>query len=562
MTDNGLREGMGHMVELLRDNPLLLLFLVVVIGYPLGRIRVAGSTIGVASVLFAGLAVGAVDEELRLPEIVYLLGLVLFVYTIGLSSGPGFFASFRRKGLQYALFVVGMLVFASVLLDVLRRVLGLDATTSVGVFAGALTNTPSLAGVLDALQERGIGGTGAPTLDALLAEPVVAYSVAYPMGVIGAILAIALLRRLWRIDYAAEAARVRDVSLGTRQLLNRTLRVTQPQATERAIHELTRTHGWNVVFGRVQHGERRGLVSPDTRLELGDLVSVIGAPEDVERVTAAIGEPSGARLELDRSELDFRRIFVSNPAVAGHRLRDLNLPQHYGALVTRVRRGDVEFVPQGDTVLELGDRVRVVTSRENMDEVGRFLGDSYRALSEIDVLTFSLGLAAGLLLGVVPIPLPGDVTLRLGLAGGPLLVALTLGALGRTGPFVWGLPYSANLTLRQVGLILFLAGIGTRAGHAFISTLREGDGLLIFAAGAILTCVTMLTALSIGYHLLKIPMGLLLGIIAGLQTQPAVLGFALEETKDDLPNVGYAAVFPVVTIAKILLAQVLLAVWM
>jgi putative transport protein len=550
------------LVELLRDNPLLLLFLVVAIGYPLGRVRVAGTSIGVAAVLFAGLAVGAVDEELRLPEIVYLLGLVLFVYTIGLSSGPGFLASFRRKGAQYGLFVVGILVFASVLLDMIRRLLGLEATTAVGVFAGALTNTPALAGVLDALQDRGSAGTGAPTLDALLAEPVVAYSVAYPMGVVGAILAIAVLRRIWRIDYAAEAARVRDISLGTRQLLNRTVRVTQAAATELLVHELIRRQGWNVVFGRMQHGAERGLVRQDTRLALGDLVSVVGTPDDIERVTEAIGEASDARLELDRSELDFRRIFVSNPAVAGHRLRDLNLPQQYGALVTRVRRGDVEFVPHGDTVLELGDRVRVVTSRENMEEVGKFLGDSYRALSEIDVLTFSLGLAAGLLLGVVPIPLPGDITLRLGLAGGPLLVALILGALERTGPFVWGLPYSANLTLRQLGLILFLAGVGTRAGHAFVSTLREGDGLLIFGAGAVLTCFTMLTALTIGYRMLKIPMGLLLGIIAGLQTQPAVLGFALEETKDELPNVGYAAVFPIVTIVKILLAQILLALWL
>jgi putative transport protein len=218
----------------------------------------------------------------------------------------------------------------------------------------------------------------------------------------------------------------------------------------------------------------------------------------------------------------------------------------------------VEFLPHGDTVLEPGDRVRVVARREHLDAVSTFFGNSYRALSEIDILTFSLGLAVGVLLGLVPIPLPGGVTVRLGLAGGPLVVALVLGAVQRTGPLVWALPYNANLTLRQVGLILFLAGVGTRAGHAFVTTLVQGAGPMLFAAGAAVTCATALGTLWVGYHLLRIPLGLLVGMLAGLQTQPAVLGFALERTRNDLPNVGYAAVYPIATIAKILLAQALL----
>ena len=193
-----------------------------------------------------------------------------------------------------------------------------------------------------------------------------------------------------------------------------------------------------------------------------------------------------------------------------------------------------------------------------MDAVGAFFGDSYRALSEIDILTFSLGIALGLLLGTVPIPLPGGVTFRLGLAGGPLIVALILGALGRTGPLVWGLPYSANLTLRQIGLILFLAGIGTRAGYAFLSTFTQGGGLTIFAAGAAVTCITALATLWVGHRLLKIPMSLLIGMLSGLQTQPSVLGYALEQTGNDLPNIGYATVYPIATISKIIFAQLLL----
>jgi putative transport protein len=209
-------------------------------------------------------------------------------------------------------------------------------------------------------------------------------------------------------------------------------------------------------------------------------------------------------------------------------------------------------------VLELGDRVRVLTHRERMDAVSGFFGDSYRALSEIDILTFSLGLALGLLLGIVPVPLPGGIVFRLGFAGGPLIMALILGALGRTGPMVWSLPYSANLTLRQIGLVLFLAGVGTRSGYAFVTTFAQGGGILLFAAGAGITCITALATLWVGHKLLKIPLSLLIGMLSGLQTQPAVLGFALEQTGNDLPNIGYATVYPIATIAKIFLAQLLL----
>jgi putative transport protein len=264
------------------------------------------------------------------------------------------------------------------------------------------------------------------------------------------------------------------------------------------------------------------------------------------------------RLEFNLSQFDKRRIFVSNPEVIGRRLRDLDIIGRYGALVTRIRHGDDELIPHGETTLSSGDQVRVVAPHAAMDGLAKLFGDSYRAVSEVDILTFSLGLALGLLVGMLPIPLPGGIKLTLGLAGGPLIVALLLGALGRTGPLVWAIPYSANLTLRQIGLIFFLAGIGTRAGYAFVSTLTQGSGLVIFAAGAAITCVTALLTLWVGYRLLKIPMGLLVGILSGLQTQPALLGYGLEQAGNELPNVGYAMVYPVAMILKILLAQALL----
>jgi putative transport protein len=543
-------------IQLLINNPILLLAIVAAIGYPLGQIKIKGSSLGVAAVLFVGLAFGSLDPKLKLPEFIALLGLVVFIYTIGLSSGAGFFASFRRKGLRDNLFVFAVLLVAGGLTVAVHYILRLKPALTAGLFAGSLTNTPALASILEHIKNYSGSLDG---VEQLLDQPVVGYSIAYPVGVVGVILAIFITQRLWRVDYRREAQELRELGATGKQLQNRTIFVTRPEASEQTIEQLQQRFGWDVIFGRIKRaGKQLALTDSQTRLAVGDLVSVIGSPEDLDQVTGHLGKPSQEHLELDRAEYDFRRVFVSNPAVAGHRLHDFNLLQQFGAIVTRVRRGDVELLPHGDTVLELGDRVRVVAKPENMGAVSRFFGDSYRALSEIDLLNFSLGLTLGLLLGLIPIPLPGGITFQLGLAGGPLIVALILGRLGRTGPIVWHLPYSANLVLRQLGLVLFFAGVGTRSGFAFVNTLTGSGGAVIFIGGAIITCVTALLTLWLGYKLLRIPMSLLTGILAGLQTQPAVLSYALDQSDNDLPNIGYATVFPVATITKILLAQLLL----
>jgi putative transport protein len=371
------------------------------------------------------------------------------------------------------------------------------------------------------------------------------------------LVAILAFQRLFRIDYAKEAARVHGETAAARRLRSRTVEVTRPEACA-VVRELIRDHGWHVVFGRLRRGTSLALVDGGERLSIGDLVTVVGPPSELDVVEAALGRRSAERLQLDREEMDSRYVFVSSPAAAGVPLRELALPDRLGALVTRVRRGDVELVPTSATVLELGDHVRVLARRVDLDAVGRFFGDSHRALSEIDVLTFSLGLGLGLLAGMVGIPVPGGMTLRLGLAGGPLVVALVLGARQRTAGMLWTLPHNANLTLRHFGLILFLAGVGTRAGGAFFETVRQAEGLRLLSAGALVTLVVGAVTLGVGYRVLRLPMGLLTGVLAGVQTQPAVLAFAQEQSGDDLPGVGYASVYPVAMILKIVLAQVLL----
>jgi len=543
------------MVKLLVDNPLLLLFFIAAISYPLGRVKIKGTSLGVAAVLFVSIAVGALDPNLKLPDVVFTLGAVLFVYTLGLSGGPGFFASFRSKGMRDSLFVTAILIGAAGLSVIAHYVLDLKPTLTAGMYSGSLTNTPALAGVVEYVRNNAPGDAR----DAMMAEPVIGYSITYPMGVIAVIASVLVMKRIWKVDYAAEARQLQALGGTSRHLENRTIRVTRAEPIDETLRELTFRFGWEVNFSRLKRDGKLSLAAADVRLVRDDLVSLVGSPEDIDQVTAYLGEASSEHLELDRSVFDFRRMFVSNPRVVGRTLGDLDLPGKYGAIATRVRRGDVEMLVHDNTVLELGDRVRIVARRQDMDKIARFMGDSYRALSEIDILTFSLGIAMGLLVGMIPIPLPGGLVFKLGFAGGPLVVALILGALGRTGPLVWTLPYSANLTLRQFGLIMFLAGVGTRAGYAFVSTFTQGGGIYLFIAGAIITTVTALATLWIGYRLIKIPMSLLIGLLAGLQTQPAVLGFGLEQTKNDLPNLGYASMFALAVIVKIIVAQLLVA---
>lgn len=546
---------MQTLMQIVERQPLLAIFLILAVGTPLGRLRWRGLSLGPAAVLFVGLFAGAVDHRFRIPKEIQELGLAIFVYTVGLASGPGFFASFRRQGLRDNLFVAAALLAAAGLVVGLASLSSLRPALVAGTFAGAFTNTPGLAAALEYLSQHPQAGAHPEWAS----DPAVGYSMAYPMGVLGMVAAIALAQTWWKIDYPAELQGLRDKSACSQRLLNRTLRVLRP--TGDTLDALVHQHGWDVVFGRLKRDGKLQLVRGGDVLQADDRLSAVGAPEDLERVAAVLGEWTDEHLELDRSQLDFRRIFVSNPKVAGHCLRTLNLPQQFGAVVTRIRRGDLEFLPHADTVLELGDRVRVVARPESLAAVSKFFGDSYRSLSEVDVLSFSLGLAVGLLLGAIPFPTPGGGVLKLGFAGGPLVVALILGTLERSGGIVWTLPYSANLTLRQLGLVLFLAGVGSNAGQSFYLTLAHSPalGAAIFAVGAAATFTTAFAFLFVGYKILHIPFGWLIGLLAGLQTQPALLAFASEQTQDESPNLGYAVVFPAAMVVKILLCQAIVA---
>ncbi|PHN03188.1 aspartate:alanine exchanger family transporter [Flavilitoribacter nigricans] len=538
------------MIEAFKESPLLLLFVVSAIGYLVGKISIGGAKLGSAAVLFVGLGFGALDPELSVPQIIIVLGLSMFVYTIGISSGSGFFHTFKKHGLTNSLFILGVISFSGLITAGFHFLWNLDAATSSGMLSGTNTNTPALAGLLDLINKS----PNVVDRDAFTDNAVVGYSITYPMGVLGGMMAIGLMRRWLKVDFRKEEWRLQSLYPVNENLTRWSVEVTNPKLTMHTIRDLFQHFSSNLVFGRMKRGESSFLPNMDTTLQINDQMVLVGNEETVKEATALIGEKLETELSFDRTVFDAQRLFVSNPVVAGQKIASLNLAEKYSAIITRVKRGDMDLLANGDTILELGDQVLVVARRKDLPAIAEIFGNSYDDLSQIDLLSFGSGMALGLLLGMISFQLPGDFSFKLGFAGGPLIVGLLLGALRRSGPVVWTLPYSANLTLRQMGLILLLAGIGIRSGHTFLNTLLQGDGLFLFGAGWVISFFTAIAGLFVGYKFLKIPYSLLSGM---LSNQPAVLEYSTTLAGNKLPNAGFTMIFPVSMIVKLILVQVL-----
>ena len=536
------------MSKLFIDHPILLLFVVASIGYLIGTIKIKGSSLGVAAVLFVGLSFGAMNPLFDIPDIVFSLGLVLFVYSIGLSSGAAFFQSYKRNGIRDFLFIVVMLILSGLIAVAMFFAFGFSADTITGIYAGSTTNTPALAGVIDYVNT--VLQTGS---EEQVKNLVVAYSFSYPMGVLGAIISILLMEKILKIDYDKEIEQLKhDYPVG-KNLSSRTIRITNPEIIGSEIRDINNKYNFNVSYGRISKEGDLTLSSFKDKLDKGDLLVVVGSKEELDRIQDVLGEKSGTKLSYYRREYDSRRIFVSNPKVAGRTISSLNLDEKFGAIVTRIRRGDVDMLAKGNTVLELGDRIRFVARRKDLRALSTYFGDSYTQSSQVNLFSFGLGIGLGLLLGCIEVEIVNGVNFKLGYAGGLLIVALVLGALRRTGPIVWTLPYSANVTLQQIGLILLLAGIGVSSGNSFVESLSS-DGLYLFIAGSIISLSTAILTLWIGYKCMKIPFSLLLGMVSN---QPAILDFAKSKANSDIPMFGYTMMFPIALILKIVIAQIL-----
>lgn len=521
---------MRQVFEFLAASPVLVLFLLIGIGAAVGRIRVAGISLGAVAVLFAAMGITAwgvtQDVLIEIPPPVGDTGLVLFAFCVGLVSGAGFFNALKTAW-PLMLVVTGILIVGAGAAYGIGTMLGMDAVTIAGTFAGAVTNTPALAAT---------GGS---------ADATVGYASSYIFGVIGALLATGLALRHRRDDTDAPV-----------RIVDKAVRVEKGHAHRAG--ELAAEHG--VTFSRVRPkgGGDMDTVGPDSELPEGAVVNVVGPADEVDEVVHELGHTSTLDIVSDRTKLDYRRIILSNTRLAGRTIGSLGLRERFGASIVRVRRGDVEFVGTGDFVLQEGDRMRVVGPRDVMAELTTYLGDSERGLADINPVALGLGIAVGLAIGAIQIPLPGGSHFALGAAAGALIMGLVMGRVRRVGKIVTTLPNTAANVLSELGLTIFLAYAGTKAGSLIISAIASGAVLSLAAVGAVVTCIAMFGTYLVVRHVFHAGGTRSAGLIAGAQTNPAILAFANGRTDYDVRvALGYSLVYPAAMVAKILLAQVL-----
>lgn len=537
---------------LLQSEPLLL-FTVIGLGYLAGQIKVKGFSLGVAGVLFVGLFFGGWRAEgqadFAIAHQVSQLGLILFVYAVGLTSGPGFFASLRRRGIHFNIALVMSLLAGTAATVAAGKLLGLPSPKIAGVFCGGLTNTPALAAVTELLQSN-------PKLgDASM--PAVGYSVAYPYGVIGGLLAFQLFAWVYRKPYAAEKASAQEAQAAEGSLVPGTFAVTNPALFNQAIGQLRVQDNSGLIISRHRRGGATQVPTKYTVLQEGDLVTAVGRAQDIQKGEAYFGAVSREELHTTTESINVRRILLSRKELVGKTLEDLELDRHFNAQVTRLRRADVDMIPPYDMPLELGDRLRVVAPVSRMAEITKYFGDSQKGITELDYTALTVGICVGVLVGMIPIPVPGGTTVSLGFAGGPLVMGLILGRIGRTGPLVWSLPYEASQTLSHVGLLFFLAGVGVMAGGHFFEALAT-SGWQLLVLGLLTTSLTTGLTLLLLRHYAKASVISAIGATSGMQTQPATLAKAYEMSQSNETFVAYATTYPVAMVAKILLAQIIL----
>jgi putative transport protein len=498
--------------QLLEQSPLLALFAAIGLGYALGRISIAGFSLGVGAVLFSALAIGALAPGAAPPGIVSSIGLVMFLYGIGIQYGRQFFAGLKGPGLKWNLLgAVGVLGALGAALA-LGRAAGLSAGQAVGLFAGALTSTPALQAALDA------AGNG---------DPAIGYSVAYPFGVIGPILCLYVF------------SRVVKPRLEPPPLPLQGLEITLETPDDETVAELIARLPAGVELIAVRHGGTNALPDPGARLAPGDGVLLYGRPEALERARLALGRVDPGRIAKDRGALDVVRFFVSSPAIVGTPLAGVRFPEGVAGKIAEVRRGDALLFPDPDLVLEYGDRVGVIAPREAFPALRSWFGDSMKSTAEFSYVSVGLGMSLGVLLGLIAVPLPAVGSFSLGLAGGTLIVALVLGRLGRTGPLAWHLPLAANLTLRNFGLTVFLAAVGLGAGRPFVETVSR-TGFTLLAIGAAILLVGVLSVALLGHFLFRLSTDDLFGLVSGVTGNPAIVVYAnralpSDRIRHDLP---------------------------
>ena len=535
---------------------VLILSLVIAFGIMLAKIKVAGVSLGITWILFVGIVFGHFDMTLNehLLHFMKEFGLILFVYSIGLQVGPGFFSAFKKGGLTLNLLAMLVVFLGVVITIILHFVTGTPITTMVGILSGAVTNTPGLGAAQQANSD--LNGIDAP-------EIALGYAVAYPLGVVGIILSLIALKYILRINTKTEEA---EAERGLGHIQELTVRPISFEIRNEAIDgkkikDIRPLMNRDFVISRVQYHDGQGteLANSDTVLHLNDKILVISTPKDIEAISVFFGKQIDMQWEQLDKKLISRRILITKPELNGKMLSQLKIRNNFGASITRVNRSGVDLVAAPQLQLQMGDRVTIVGSELAVSHAEKVLGNSMKRLDHPNLIPIFLGIALGCILGSTPFVFPGiPQPVKLGLAGGPLIVSILISRFGPQYKMITYTTMSANLMLREIGISLFLACVGLGAGKGFVETVIYDGGYVWVGYGVIITIVPLLIAGLVGRYVFKLNYYTLIGVLGGSTTNPPALAYSNDLTSCDVPAVGYATVYPLTMFLRVLTAQILI----
>ncbi|EMN1422826.1 putative transporter [Klebsiella aerogenes] len=535
------------------------LALVAVVGLWIGNVKIRGVGFGIGGVLFGGIIVGHfVDQAgitLSSPMLHFIqeFGLILFVYTIGIQVGPGFFASLRVSGLKLNLFAILIVVLGGLVTAILHKLFNIPLPVVLGIFSGAVTNTPALGAGQQILRDLGL------PFD-VVDQMGMSYAMAYPFGICGILLTMWLVRLFFRINVEKEAQQFDESSgNGHAHLHTINVRVENPNLNNMAIQDVPMLNSDKIICSRLKRDELLMVPAPGTLIQHGDLLHLVGRPEDLHNAQLVIGKEVATSLSTRGTDLKVERVVVTNEKVLGKKIRDLHFKQRYDVVISRLNRAGVELVASSYASLQFGDILNLVGRPQAIDAVANELGNAQQKLQQVQMLPVFIGIGLGVLLGSIPLFIPGfPAALKLGLAGGPLIMALILGRIGSIGKLYWFMPPSANLALRELGIVLFLAVVGLKSGGDFVDTLLHGEGLSWIAYGIFITAIPLLTVGILARMLAKMNYLTLCGMLAGSMTDPPALAFANNlHATSGAAALSYATVYPLVMFLRIITPQLL-----
>ncbi|MDG6238840.1 putative transporter [Glaesserella parasuis] len=535
-----------------------LLSLVAVIGLWIGHIKVRGVSLGIGGVLFGGILVShfmtqyGVKLDGHTLHFIQEFGLILFVYTIGIQVGPGFFASLRQSGLKLNAFAVMIVGISGILVILLHKIFDVPLPVILGIFSGAVTNTPSLGAGQQILTE--LGG------ESITAVMGMGYAIAYPFGIIGILLAMWLIRIIFKINVDREADEFDSATNNKKDgLSTMNVRITNPNLNGLMLQEFPDFELHEVVYSRIKRNDELFVPKVHTQIQIGDILHLVGTKTALHKMQLILGEEVNVSLSTKGTMYRTERAVVTNEKVFGKQIRQLMLKGKYDVVISRLNRAGVELVPNGQMTLQFGDVLNLVGRQEDIEAVMAIIGNAQQKLQQVQMLPIFIGIGLGVLLGSIPIYLPGfPVALKLGLAGGPLVVALILARIGSIKKLYWFMPPSANLALREIGIVLFLAVVGWKAGGNFLNTLLSNDGLAWIGYGAIITFIPLIVTGLVARIYGKLNYLSLCGLLAGSMTDPPALAFAngIKEG-NGAAALSYATVYPLVMFCRIILPQIL-----